>query len=357
MSSDTLETDAPICGETVLSVAPVYGPIMRYGRLISARTRKGRVAFRYDQVDRAIAAILAHQNAFDTALIEFFEDNGWRVDASAPELDGLKKVRKLGAVVDFPEIKLMRGNTVVVVRSGATVCVDGRAALEDLDPSDFAGTRGDGVVFLSRRSNLRLYSKMWLRSVLVTYNGRACCDLDVGAYLTFAEEFERTSALALEALNAPYLSVLADLLDMDKNRINLRTKHQISNLTVNGEHDSLRWMYDQIEADAFVVTGCDTLKRTAYYDTFDAFFTFMMKQLEPEVVSIGCENLYTFDREFSKGVFAINVSDDMTRVYGIAHSPFWTAKDLKSGEKPSAWKQSPGNSLGAVAMTGVASKF
>ena len=175
MSSDTLETDAPICGETVLSVAPVYGPIMRYGRLIAARTRKGRVAFRYDQVDRAIAAILAHQNAFDTALIEFFEDNGWRVDASAPELDGLKKVRKLGAVVDFPEIKLMRGNTVVVVRSGATVCVDGRAALEDLDPSDFAGTRGDGVVFISRRSNLRLYSKMWLRSVLVTYNGRACC--------------------------------------------------------------------------------------------------------------------------------------------------------------------------------------
>ncbi len=351
-----ISTDDPVSDPELLASASIYSPILRYGRAVSAAANGNRFVFNFGQLDRAIKTLEKHRKKFEKPLNIFFKKNGWDVDQKNKKLAGFRIVRKLGAVIDFPEIMVSKDGCRNIVRASVTVCVDKRGLIDEhIDEADCE--LNTGLCWVPKTSNLKLFSKIWIRTACIEFEGTKICDKTTDKFLDFAEEFEGFSESIIESMIGAYTVVLADMADKPAKTIQVVTEETISNLTVSSEESSLRVMHDEISNNEFIVSDCTSLRASAYKNLFDGYFAYLNTGLTMDAPNVGCTSLHAFKTRFTKGVYAVQYCNKVTKIYGVAQSPFWTSGKFSSLDGMAEWKHSPANALGAIAMTAIASRL
>lgn len=342
----------------VVPKAYVSAPILRYGRAISASVNGRRFAFMESQMDRAIKTLHKHRRKFLKPLKAYFIEKGWEVDDSNELLSDYRMVFKEGAVLDFPEIMVSKEGCKNVVRISITVCVDKSAELEEEHRKD--QVKCDlkrGICYFVKPSDLTLYSKIWMRTASVECNGKSIFENKADNHLEFVEEFEMFSSEIIDELTEPYKIVLKDMTGYKVDELEIKQQQDISNLTINGMHDSLSEMHDKIKQRKFVLKNCESLSQSDYRFLFERYFDYLNDLGPVDGKTIGCGSLHAFSARYTKAVYSVAYMKGVTRFFGIAHEPYWSPEKFVSSKDISAWKYSPANVLGAIAMTGIASSL
>jgi len=343
---------------TVKPDAVIFTPILRYGRAVSASRKKQRFALMESQLESSIAALKRHRRKFVKPLRSYFVEKGWDVDDKDESLSGFNVVRKQGAVLDFPEIIVSKDGCRNVVRVSITVCVDNSAELEDEQrKEEVKCDEKSGVCYFIGDSDLTLYSKLWIRTASLEYDGQEIVDKTAKRHLEFVTEFEEFSREIIDMLLTPYKKVLSDLTKIPTDEIEISGKQDISNLTVSGKDKSLSEMHDKIRYRQFVVEGCKSLDESNYRYLFEEYFNHLNGLKPIGKTEIGCKSLHAFSTRFTKAVYSVAYMSGVTRVFGIAHEPFWSPDESIALKGKKAWKYSPGNAVGAIAMSGIASSL
>jgi hypothetical protein len=154
-----------------------------------------------------------------------------------------------------------------------------------------------------------------------------------------------------------YETVLQELSGNAFGKVTLSKRETVSNLMLSVEHQSLREMYHAIRHNEFQVENCGTLSGTEYFTFYDEMFDHLNSKVDNKDYEVGCKKLYASKTEDIRGVSVVQVTDELTRIYGAAHSLFWSPRDARTKPSLVHWRESPGLTLGAIMMTGLASRY
>ena len=362
IQDDVLEAVSEIELDTV---PHYYSPIVRYGAIMSASVEdKGRLVFPYHAVEVAAKAVMDRTADYVEAGQQALEALGWKV--TRPSSNGkLGKPRvnsRLGAVVDFDELLIVRDGERHVIRFCATVCVDNRGQLTNKaklkqDAVDLICDDDGPACYLNGAKAPWLYSKIWVRTSCVKTGGVTADQLDHVGHAAFIKLAEELSEAVVVALEPVYIASLAVLSGRLSESINIDSFYRISNFSLSVSVIGFDELFDLADTRnyAWFEEGAmrplpDFVRPAA--KALTKMRTSHLSGKRSDVMLIPVDNSM-----MSRGLYWVHVTKERIRMIGLAGNPFDRASDHASEESDFSWRGSPSNMLGVIATTKIANKM
>lgn len=257
-------------------------------------------------------------------------ENGW--------LKPMRPNRRLGAVVDFRELRLQRHLDVFVIRTGVTACVDISGEFCEAGQSMCAWPLDD-------ENSPPLYSKIWTRIACIELDGKKGTHLSNNALKRFDEIATELARKVAEAVQGPYANSLAEVIRRRPDDLVLSERFELSCLSVSVSDPSIGSSIEQL-----VATG-QLYANQRDVETFQDFGN--VRDLI-ELASIEGKVAQAFpvsDGAFAAGIYWATSSDKALRMAGIAYSPSYEFDGFADG----LWRDAPSNVLGIIASNQFAS--
>jgi hypothetical protein len=342
---------------TLAAPAPetTFAPILRTGVIIGSTVDGlGRVTFTHDALDQAIDAVKDQRRDYLDAAQQFLNAKGWSVDFQQPGLGAFRVNYRLGAVIDFDELVIAREGERHVIRFCVTVCVDMRGDLEQR--KDAFRRRKGNIRYLKKNADVRLYSKMWVRTSCIEHQGAPAAALSYGQLAGFAAKFDTLAGELINALKAPYKRTIAELTDEPVRRVAVDTEYTISNFTASVEDEGFAVLYQHALIDNF--HWADPEAKSLPTDARPA--AQRLQQLRaaffPQTAASDLKLITADNSLFAKSLYWMTVTPEKTTMAGLAADPF-AKPPASDAEVLLAWKGAPSNALGVIATSRIASKM